>query len=152
MKSLTTLSATLGAALLLAGAPGLASAQDSQAPVRIDNVQLVSQSISEHQFTPISAEVSFTNEGPSPATAVEFALESDSGFVLDSFNDVGTFTPGVTIRHSFPDNDSADAGQRVAVAKVTFANGTVWTNPELVQESAQSDPSSVAVASYSLDY
>ncbi|MGA2395511.1 MAG: hypothetical protein ABSH03_19385 [Candidatus Lustribacter sp.] len=153
MKTITTLTATLGAALLLAGAPALASADSPTAPVRIDAVQLVSQSTSDYAIAPVAAEIAFTNEGSAPATDVVFAVESESGYVLDSYNDVGSFGPGVTVRHSFNDHNFAIDGERVAVAKVTFADGSVWTNPDVQLEAAAPAPAgSVEVSSYSLDY
>jgi hypothetical protein len=153
MKTITTLTATLGAALLLAAAPALASAADAQSgPIRIDAVQLVSQSTSEHDIAPVGAQIAFTNEGNTAATDIVFALESDSGYVLDSYNDVGSFAPGVTIRHNFADHNTAIDGERVAVAKATFTDGTVWTNPDVQQEPAQTPADSVGVVSYSLDY
>jgi len=152
MKTITTLTATLGAALLLAGAPALASAQTQSGPIRIDAVQLVSQSTSEHDIAPVAAEIAFTNQGTATATDVVFALESDSGYVLDSYNDVGSFAPGVSIRHSFNDHNDPTEGQRVAVAKATFADGTVWNNPAVTLEPAATPADAVAVTSYSLDY
>lgn len=151
MKTITSLTATLGAALLLAGAPALASADTQAGPIRVDAVQLISQSTSEYNTAPIAARISFTNEGSSPATDIVFALESDSGYVLDTYNDAGSFAPGVAVHHSFNDHNPSSEGQRVAVAKATFADGSVWTNPDvaLVPESRPAD--SVAVTSYSLD-
>jgi len=133
MKTISTLAATLGAAVLLASAPALASAADSQSgPIQIDNVQFQSQSLAAHQASPpASMTVAFTNNGPTAASDVQFALESNEGYILKYINDVGSFAPGVRIKHDYADNEFADNGQQVAVAKVTFADGTVWTNPEI---------------------
>jgi len=130
----------------------LASAQTQAGPIRIDAVQLVSQSTSEHDIAPVAAEIAFTNQGTAAATDVVFALESDSGYVLDTYNDVGTFAPGVAVRHSFNDHNDATEGQQVVVAKATFADGTVWTNPDVTQAAASTPSAGVAVSSYSLDY
>jgi hypothetical protein len=154
MKTITTLTATLGAALLLAGAPALASAADTQSgPIRIDSVQLTAQAITRNAVAPIGAQIAFTNEGPAVATDVVFALESDSGYVYGSYNDAGSFAPGVTIRHSFADDNNVSIdGERVAVAKATFADGTVWTNPDVQVEAPAAPADSIGVVSYSLDY
>ena len=56
-------------------------------------------------------------------------LESD-GAVLDQVEETGTFAKGVTIKHYFGTNETDNATQ-VAVLKATFADGTVWTNPDL---------------------
>jgi hypothetical protein len=152
MKTITTLTATLGAALLLAGAPALASADTQSGPIRIDSVHLVAQALTEREVAPDAALISFTNEGASAATDVVFALESESGFVLDTYNDVGSFAPGVSVRHSFSDHNDASRGQQVVVAKATFADGTVWTNPDVALVPASSPAEGVQVVSYSLDY
>jgi hypothetical protein len=152
MKTITTLTATLGAALLLAGAPALASADSQTGPIRIDSVHLISQALTEHEVAPEAAQIAFTNEGSSAATEVVFALESESGYVLDTYNDVGSFAPGVAVRHSFNDHNDASNGEQVVVAKATFADGSVWTNPNVIQESAAPQADGVQVVSYSLDY
>jgi hypothetical protein len=153
MKPISTLAATLGAALLLAGSPVLASAADEQAgPIHIDNVQLLTQSITPHDVTPLGAELRFTNQSGVAATNIVFALESDSGFVLDQYTDAGTFSQGVAIRYEIPDYNDAEAGERVAVAKATFADGTVWTNPDIAQEPSTATPDGVGVVSYATDY
>ena len=152
MKTITSLTATLGAALLLAGAPALASAETQSGPIRVDGVQLISQSTSEYDVAPVAARISFTNQGASPATDVVFALESNSGYVLDTYDDVGSFAPGVAVHHSFNDHNLAGDGQRVAVAKATFADGTTWINPDVAIEPRSAPAGSVVVPSYELDY
>jgi hypothetical protein len=132
MKLLSTLTATLGAAVLLAAAPALASAADSQSsPIRLDNAQIFSTPSPDVDYFPGSADVAFTNENGVAATSIEFALVVN-GIVLDRINDVGSFAPGVTIKHHFADSDSTP-DQKIAVAKVTFADGSVWTNPDVSQ-------------------
>jgi hypothetical protein len=124
--------ATLGAALLLAGSPAFASAADMQAgPIHIQNVQIYGQVLSydENDIVPVSAAITFKNEYNAPATDIVFALQSN-GVVVRSFHDVGTFSKGVTIKHRFPDNQ-AGGDQRVAVAHATFADGTVWSSSEV---------------------
>jgi hypothetical protein len=154
MKPISTLAATLGAALLIAGSPVLASAADNQAgPIRVDNVQLLSRNLGDYSVAPIGAEFQFTNQSSVPATNVVFALTSDSGFVLDRYTDVGTFSHGVNIRYEIPDDNNAEQGQRVAVAQATFADGTVWTNPDLAPAPAPAaDSAGVGVVSYLNDY
>jgi hypothetical protein len=132
MKLLSTLTATLGAAVLLAAAPALASAADSQtSPIRLDNVQIFTTPSPEVDYYPGSADVSFTNDSDVPATRIQFALVAN-GVVLDRINDVGSFAPGVTVKHHFADSDSTP-DQKVAVAEVTFADGSIWTNSDVPQ-------------------
>lgn len=126
--------ASLGAALIIAGSPVLASAADTQTgPIRIDNVQTYGGGAADdnvYMILPGWAAIAFTNQYSSPATDVVFALETN-GYVIDRFDDVGTFAPGVTINHKFAASQAAD-NQRVAVEKATFADGTVWVNPGVV--------------------
>jgi hypothetical protein len=127
--------ATLGAAIMIAGAPAFASAADMQTgPIHIESLQFSGGSLSNSDddsiVVPGFAAIAFTNEYASPATDVVFAL-SNNGYVIDRFNDAGTFTPGVTIKHQFAENQPGD-DIRVAVEEATFADGTVWHNPDVV--------------------
>ena len=131
--------ATLGAALILAGAPAFAADMQS-GPIHIDNVAVyggvTSNGNDETIITPGSAAIAFTNQYNFPATEVVFALETN-GYVADRFDDVGSFATGVTINHKFGENESG-SNMRVAVEKATFADGTVWVNPD-VPQSTQAD-------------
>jgi hypothetical protein len=148
--------ATLGAALILAGAPALASTANAQpGPIHINRVQLSGGNFSngdgtETNILPRTAAISFTNRDAATANDVVFALENN-GDVVGDFNDVGSFAPGVTINQSFPETHSAD-GLRVAVAKVTFKDGSVWINPQvadpLVAQSAVNDNVGVVAMRY----
>jgi hypothetical protein len=146
MKLISTLTATLGAAALLAAAPALASAagESQTGPISLDNVQIFSTPSPDVDYFPGFADITFTNNSNLPATSVEFALEAN-GVVLNRIDDVGSFAQGVTIKHRLADSDSS-AGQKVAVAKVTFADGSVWTNPDVPQA-----PDAPAVAGVGTD-
>jgi hypothetical protein len=128
------LAATLGAALIIAGAPAFASAADMQSgPIHINNLQIFggagTNSNDDTIIVPASAAIAFTNEYSSPATNVVFALETN-GFVVDRFTDAGSFAPGVLINHRFAENQASD-DMRVTVEQATFADGTVWNNPDI---------------------
>lgn len=126
--------ATLGAALILAGAPALASAADAQTgPIQIDAMQTYGFGASNDDVAmdPQTARISFTNEYASPATEVVLVLYS-GGVEAARYDDLGSFAKGVTIDHTFP--DSASGVQSVAVAKATFADGTTWQNPSIPNE------------------
>ena len=131
--------ATLGAALILAGSPAFAADVQS-GPIHIDNVAIyggnTTNSNDDNIITPGSAAIAFTNQYNFAATEVVFALETN-GYVADRFDDVGSFATGVTINHKFSENESNSA-MRVAVEKATFADGTVWVNPD-VPQSTQAD-------------
>lgn len=126
--------ATLGAALILAGSPAFAADMES-GPIQIDNVAiyggLTTNANADNIIQPGSAAISFTNTYNFPATEVVFALEAQ-GYVVDRFEDVGSFATGVTINHKFGENEPNPA-TRVAVEKATFADGTVWVNPDVPQ-------------------
>ena len=131
--------ATLGAALILAGSPAFAADVQS-GPIHIDYVTTyggnATNSNGENTYNPGSAAIAFTNQYNFPATEVVFALETN-GYVADRFDDVGSFATGVTINHKFGENHQSSE-MRVAVEKATFADGTVWVNPE-VPQSTQAD-------------
>jgi hypothetical protein len=123
--NLKSASATLGAALLLAGAPAAAFADTAVSnPIVVSDVQI--QPVSEeHQVGSGIVSVAFDNTSNRAVSEVVFELDSDTD--VEHFNDVGTFAPGVTIKHAFQsDNGSADAQLKVDAVK--FADGTVWVN------------------------
>jgi hypothetical protein len=135
MKNTSSLASAVAAALLLAATPVLASAAQT-GPIRIDSFQITDQSLSEHAVVPVGATIAFTNTNDSPATDVVLGLQSD-GAVVDQVEETGTFAKGVTIKHYFG-TDVTDNAEQVAVLKATFADGSVWTNPDLAVEPAVS--------------
>ena len=137
MKSIA---ATLGVAVLLAGAPALASADTQNSPIHLNNVDIVQAQVG-YGYFPGSANISFTNDGNATATNVVFVLESN-GDVLARYDDVGSFAAGTTINHSFPDAQNA-RGQQIAVLTATFADGTIWNNPYLPQDPALATPAMI---------
>jgi hypothetical protein len=125
--------ATLGAALILAGSPAFAADVQS-GPIHINQLTLsggysADPNGDQPNILPGAVNISFTNQNTATATNVVFSLETH-GFVIESFNDTGSFAPGVAIHHSFPEAQPSN-GMRVAVAKATFADGTVWQNPDV---------------------
>jgi hypothetical protein len=127
--------ATFAAALIIAGSPALSSAADTQSgPIHINQLSFSGGFSSdadgdEATILPGFAIISFTNQSAVKATDIVFALETN-GYVTDRFNDVGSFAPGVAIHHSFPETQPSDT-MRVAVAQASFADGTVWKNPDV---------------------
>jgi hypothetical protein len=141
--------ATLGAALLIAGAPAFASAADMQSgPIHINSLQIFPGDSTDGNddtiIVPASAAIAFTNEYAAPATHVVFVLETN-GFVVDRFEDVGSFASGVTINHRFAENQASD-DMRVAVEQATFADGTVWNNPDVASVPKPETPVGVAAS------
>jgi hypothetical protein len=138
--------ATLGAALILAGAPALASAATQAGPIHINGVRISGggTAMGETSLVPVSAEISFTNQYGSPATDVVFAVYSQ-GVELTQYDDRGSFAQGVAINHMFPESQAL-GDQSAAVVKATFADGTTWQNPEI--PAAQSDSTAGVDASY----
>jgi hypothetical protein len=97
--------ATLSAALILAGAPGLASAANIQSgPIHINRVMVSGGTFSDADgsdttILPGMVAISFTNRNAATANDVVFAVE-DNGYVAKRFNDVGMSTPKFRIRCS----------------------------------------------------
>lgn len=137
--------ATLGAALMLAGAPALASAADAQtAPIHINSLQTYGGGSTDAATVadPSGAQIGFTNNYGSPATEVVFAVFS-KGAEVTQFDDRGSFAPGVAVDHTFPQS-RATSDQSVAVVKATFADGSTWQNPAIADEEPASNPGVVA--------
>lgn len=122
------LAAAVAAALLLAGSTaGVFAAETQSGPIHIDDVQVTMQSINDRGAVPIATQIAFTNESSAVATHVVFLLEAN-GAVIDRVDDVGTFAPGVLVRHSFPEAQPY-ASISVVVAAASFDDGTKWQNP-----------------------
>jgi hypothetical protein len=134
MKTITTLAATLSAALLLSATPVFAAEATPHqvGPIHIDAAQLCGQNIEDEDSdgtVATSVKIEFTNTNPSPATDIVFALEA-GGVIVGTVEDAGSFADGVKISHTLADDELFDA-QQVAVEKVTFADGTVWNSPDV---------------------
>lgn len=148
MKIVNPYTATLAAALLLGGAPALASADEIQSgPVQLDNVQFNQTLTPDQTYDPGMARIAFTNTGSMPATEVVFAVKSPDGNVVDEYDASGTFAPGITISKNFPSTQPAPEND-VSVESVTYADGSVWINPDsqLAASDTQAAPASSAAA------
>ena len=66
-----------------------------------------------------AVQVRFSNTAPEPISRVTFTLDDGTKVI-----DVGTFSPGVTIDHTFG-LASSDATS-CTVTAVTFADGAIW--------------------------
>ena len=124
------------AAILVAGAPALASAQTTS-PVAITGAQIVPQNIGAALYQQGEVRFSFVNNRNVPATEVDFTLSS-AGQDLGTYYDYGTFSKGVNIDHFFVTDETAH-NQQIKIASVKFADGTTWTNePAAPQQLRQS--------------
>jgi hypothetical protein len=122
--------ATLGVAIFLAGAPALASAAPMQAdPIHLDSVSVdpAYPNLDQPNIQGFVT-VNYTNQNSVPATHILFDLVNADGKLINQFEDVGTFSHGVAIRHTFPDFQ-IDSNQQVAVDAVDFADGSSWAKP-----------------------
>jgi hypothetical protein len=118
------IAASIAALAILAGAPALASAQDtSPSPVVLNASVQPNRGWFGH-YVPGAISATFTNTSNVAATDVVFELQSNGAFV-NRISDVGTFAPGTTTRHQFSDVYTAP-NQQLKVAAVHFADGTVW--------------------------
>jgi hypothetical protein len=129
-------------AAAVASAPLAASAADTVAPValapastaaanpiRLDSVYY-SPSLGVFQDWNYSGLVtaSFTNTDASPAVDVVFTLHGYKDRIIDTFDDAGSYTQGLSIRRTYR-TSAADPNQRLEVEQATFADGTVWNKP-----------------------
>jgi hypothetical protein len=123
--------AAIAALTILAGAPALALANTYvPSPITIGNVDIQPQISGTELNTPGSVSLAFRNVSNVAATDVTFDLNS-FGATVARIHDVGTFSPGATIRHRFTDSANAST-QTVRVAEVKFADGTVWHGGDAV--------------------
>lgn len=143
-----SIAVTVGGALLLTISPAFAADVTQAGPIHIDGATVQpmdsSSTSGELVVTPGSVNIAFTNDGNAPATRVAFVLLS-RGAIVDRTDDVGTFSKGVTINYTFP-ADPLGPVQQIAVAKATFADGTVWRNPNVPAEHTSTRIPGVAVA------
>jgi hypothetical protein len=129
--NITSVAAALMGAVLLAGAPAIALADDAAtpSPIHLDNVQIEPSYGWSHQLFPGLVSVDFTNTAPVAVQEVDFVLEHADGSYIRRYKDVGPFSPGETLKHNFSDAHIA-TDQKLVVDTVTFADGTSWSAPD----------------------
>ena len=93
------------------------------APIVVSDVN-VQPSGSINQSGPGFISLAFANT--SNLTANEVVFQTNSGRQID---DVGSFAPGVTIRHAYFAN-SGSTDPQIKVIKVQFADGSTWSNDD----------------------
>jgi hypothetical protein len=123
----------LGVGIFLAGMAAVPPAAAENAPIQIESVHTsggyYQDAYYNENILPASLEITFVNRSNMDVTDVVFATEVN-GFA-NRINDVGRFAKGVLIRHSFPVNPFDVKGNLdVQVVQVSFADGTVWQNPD----------------------
>jgi hypothetical protein len=129
MKKITPFTATLMAVLLFGTAPALAAGGMQPGPIAVDNVQFNQTYTPDFTTDPGTATVSFTNTASVPATDVVFAVTAN-GNPVDFFDATGKFSPGVKVTQNFATSVTAP-DENVVVQSVTYADGSVWTNPDV---------------------
>lgn len=81
--------------------------------------------------------IKYANQASKPATEVDFGLVS-RGYLIAVVNDVGTFSPNVSIAHEFDVSPEifpiGTSLPYCAVMRVKYADGTEWRNPNPPQE------------------
>ena len=79
--------------------------------------------------TPVLA-ISYTNQTQKPIKQIDFALVSN-GTLVEEVRDVGTFAPGVQIKHEFGLKSLPSGTSKCIPLQASFADGTTWKNPKL---------------------
>ena len=128
--------ASLAALSLLVSAPAMALAgtQAAAAPIVVTSVtaqpagsfgyQQISLGGAVTEGQPGFVSVTYHNTAAVAATDVVFELV-DNGLPVGRISDVGTFAPGVTIKHVF---NNFSPAEQITVAEVKFADGSVWSS------------------------
>ena len=140
--------ATLGAALILAGAPALASAATTTvapSPIHVDSVQIEQTYGIFNNLFPGLVTVAFTNQATQPVTDIVFDLESSNGTFIRQYDDAGNVQPGKSVKHAF-NNSDIGANQTLAVDSVTFADGTTWSNIDAIPSRRQTEANTASVS------
>ena len=122
MKNVVIAAAICAAALT--AAPAVTDAETNQSPIAVTSVQVQAAGGTFNVFFPGMVSVVFENRNQKPVTEVVFGVGAD-GEYEQPIHDVGTFTQGVSFRHSFVDWD-ANPNQHVNVLEVFFADGSTW--------------------------
>ena len=119
------LAASIAALSVLAAAPleVRANSFTPPGPISIIDVEVAPAS-TDGEVDAGFVTVAFKNTSQIVATEVDFEVE-DNGIQVGHIVDAGTFAPGVTIAHTFP-NDSAVSGLNVVVSTVKFVHGSQW--------------------------
>ena len=140
IMTIKNIAATLGAAALILAAPAIASADTTAAPVQLNHVQITPSQNQSSEYDPGTVAVAFTNEKAVPATDIEFALQSNDGKILDTFDANGSFAEGTLVRQNFADIN-LDQNQQLTIVRATFADGSTWTNDSVsyLPEAPQTD-------------
>jgi hypothetical protein len=100
--------------------------QNPDAPVQIKAYEMT--------FTSNWFHVAFVNDGELPATAILWEVRAGNGAAF--VRDIGTFAPGVIVRHCFiryglhAGNYVWQEQPRIRVARVKYADGTEWAIKE----------------------
>jgi hypothetical protein len=115
--------ASLAALTILAGAPALARAAVTNDPIVVSNALVEPGGVSRDQG-PASLSVAIKNTGDVAATDIVFELDVDGAYARH-INDVGSFQPGATVKHTYRVS-SDESNQQLKVVGVKFANGDVW--------------------------
>jgi hypothetical protein len=116
--------ATPLAASAASTAPAIALA--SSAPIVVQDVNV--QPTGAENSGPGFVSLAFTNTSNVTANEVWFALGANGRYDR-RIHDVGTFAPGVAIKHAYFDYSGA-SNQQVKVVKVQYTDGTTWTTPD----------------------
>jgi hypothetical protein len=125
--NLKSAAAVLGAALVIAAAPAIGSAQTTQSgPIQLDNVEIAQSYGDVTGFAPGLVSVAFKNVGDATATDVVFDLIGHNGEIIAQYRDAGSFPQGATVRRDFSDTH-IENDQQLQVGQVTFADGTTWS-------------------------
>jgi hypothetical protein len=132
--------AAVAAIAFLAGAPSITfAAQTTPDPIVVSHVD--SQGVPEGAG-PGFLSLSFENASKLTVTEVTFEVIGSTYF--RRIHDVGMFAPGVSIMHSYLGFSGPD--QKVRVAEVDFADGTVWADGQATAPASRRQATSDAVS------
>jgi len=127
----TIISRTLLATSIVLAAPFAANAAPvvalaTSVPIVVSDVNV--QPTGSEDQGPGFVSLAFKNTSSVAANEVTFELDAN-GRYNRQIDDVGTFAPGVVIKHAYFDFSGA-SDQQIKVIKAQFTDGTSWTNAD----------------------
>jgi hypothetical protein len=126
------IAAAIAALTILAGGPAIALAATNfpTDPIVLSGVNVQAENETDG-YAPGFVSMEFQNT--SNVNAIEVIFELDvNGARVGRFRDIGSFAPGVTVRHAFL-NSSTSPEAQLSVAKVKFADGSEWAPANVAQ-------------------
>jgi hypothetical protein len=121
----------LTAAVLIAAVPLVAHADASPSPIVVSSTVTTHAVTGKFEAVPVPGQVIVTFKNISAQTVKDVVfsvVNTDGGYEVGQIDDIGTFSPNVSIKHVFSNSyDLIDFVEvKLVPIQATFADGTTW--------------------------